>query len=227
MNRRHRSIRARLAKAAALLLACAALASTAGCVHYLLGPQYFPTNVDIRVRGLVIQSRIHEFFGNSYHAPRRDVVLVEVASRTDWIRRAVSKSATSWLSGDFCDSNRITLMVGSSLFFNGELAYKAVENKSPNPVTYPNLPTRNETGLYVVQGYIYVRNGPHEIRAPLPESLRNDPAQEFYDKFDLERHPRDICVYVGGGAPFWTYHYNSNKVRISRDEIVAALQREL
>lgn len=225
-NRSRGSIKARLAQAAKLLLACAALAATAGCAgHYPFGPEYFPRDLEIRVRGLVTQSRIHEFFGDSWRAPNREAILIEVASRTDWIRRAVSRSADAQLEGDFCDSNRKTIVVGSGLFFNGERTDRPVANQSPNPVTHPNLPTRNEAGLYVVEGYVYVRNGPYEVS--LDEDSRDDPAQEFHDKFDLERNPRDICVYVRGGYPILTYYYESNKVRISKDETVAALQREL
>lgn len=175
--------------------------------------------MEIFVLGVVDQSGIPGVFGDGWQVPDREVILVEVRSYVDWTRHTRYASAFAELVGDFCDTNRRTLMVRPWLFSNG----KIVDWKSTIP--YPNRPTRNEAGLYVVEGYIYVRNG---RQLSLREHLRDDPTQKFYDEFDLKKDPRDICVYVAGSTPSSGFHYfKSNETRISRDKVAAALLRDL
>ena len=195
------------------------LLASGGCHLLEPAPERYPKDLEVRVRGLVDQSRLKELVGDGeFHAPKGEVVLIDVVSRTDWVRRIREAGASLHFDGNFCDSDRLVFVVSSWLFANGRMAGYSSE------VGASNLPLRDEEGRYTLHGFIYVRSGPYKVS--LHKDLRIDPSQEHYDDYDLEREPRDVCVYVAGGNDA-RYGYISNTVRIPGGKIAAAIQRPI
>ena len=209
-NTAHRTRRAGLATAAALL---SALALAGGCVFR------YPTDLEARVTGVVGPAGIREIVREdvAFYAPRHQALVVELSSRSDWVRRVDSLGAMVWLNAGFCGSRRLVYLATPWLFANGL------------PVVWANdnLPHPAEDGTYVVTGFLYVRDDRGDMK--LLESHKQDPGQDYYDTYDLEGEARDVCLYVNGttmqpGVPPLGYTYRSNVVVVGKEEIAAALR---
>ena len=90
-----------------------------------------------------------------------------------------------------------------------------------------NLPVRGEDGHYVVEGLLEVREDRQDVQ--LVRSSRIDRRQEYYDTFDLEREPRDVCLYAVGAnyvrRILGGFPYRSNVAVIPKEEIAVAFRR--
>lgn len=199
-----------LTVSALLLVGCEAL-TAGGC------ERRFPRDIEVELVRVADEATYHRVTGDrNYRRSTRSAILVEVSSATDWVRRAARSAATVWLKAYFCEEKeRMALLASPYLYVNGKFARATLEGG------VPNLPQRDGEGRYVVEGFLSVR---YEGRAEVPDAFRLDPDQKYYDRFNLETHPRDVCFHVSGGTLLLPlFDYRSNVAVVRKDEIARVL----
>ena len=191
----------------AVLAAVALLLS--GCIV-----RHYPTDLQVELRGVVARDDILRIVGPEPW-PRLDTaILLDLSSSEDWVGRANRYPASTQLEGGFCDGRRVPLLTYYSLYANGNLAGHRL------PSGEWNIPPPDDDGRYVFQGFLQIRYSGEGVGYP-----GND-ENDYWGPFDLEREPRDVCLYVGGGSPLALprYYYRSNVVEIGKAEIEAVLR---
>ena len=185
----------------------AAVALLSGCTV-----RHYPTDMQVELRGVVARDDILRIAG-PVARPRLDTaILLDLSSSEDWFGRAEWHGATQRLAGGFCDGRRVPLLTHYSLYANGNLAGRSL------PSGESNIPPPDDDGRYVFQGFLRIRYSGEDVGNPANDE------NDYWGPFDLEREPRDVCLYVRGGS-MWVplYVYRSNVVEIGKAEIEAVL----
>ena len=206
------SVRALARSLAALPMVLAMLLT--GCEALLAGcERQFPRDLEARLGRVADESLLQQVTGDPAYLPAHEVISVEFSSATDWIRAADSMDATMLLYGDFCErKSGLVRLTDPFVFVDGNWAGLTLE------AGVVNLPEPDADGLYVVTGFIWVR---HEGVSSVEEGF-----EVSYDSFDLEKDPRDICLYVRGGTTWLPiFRYRSNVAVIPKEEIATVRAR--
>ena len=200
-----------------LILGCCVVASGCG-VFYLQRIWY---DLTASVVGVVGKSDIREvvgedfipesssYFWNTFANDREQLLRVRLSTRKDLVSFADRKSTTISAQWHFCDDQEQAANLGYvSVFVDAKEVPKIPRRSSPV--------VADRQSRFAYDAILYVRDARPKREGPLPLGV---PEREV--RYDLERDPRDVCVWVLLGRKLGGF--KTNVARIPKEEIAAAL----
>ncbi len=189
------------------------MALVSGCVwtiHY---------DLTASVDGLVGKENVREVAGGHYENhgdsfwsafgnEQGQMLRVRVSTSRDLVSLAYRKHRMTTVQWHFCEKPRQEAFLGSNiLFVDG--------TRVPWVFQHASRVVPDGQGRFVYDAILYVRD-------PRPlEDRRSFASGEIDEAYDLEREPRDVCMWVG----LWTTMagYKTNVARIPKEAIAATL----
>ena len=197
----------------------------------LAGGCVLPIRSDLiaSVEGVVGKTDIQEISGDYYakwewmwteHGSRKGQLLhVRLSTSRDLVSFSAGRPLVVSVRWRFCDDARQEVNLGGSEAFVKGVAVWTLEwmqsNAAPTQSVLAPAPALDRNGRFVYDAILHVRD-----RRP-EEDRRIEAFGVVEEAFDLEREPRDVCVWVR--MKTMPSGYRTRAARIPKEEIAAAL----
>lgn len=207
------------------VLGCAMAAG--GCSLWLQQPIRY--DLDASVVGIVDRSDIRSVVGDERNFPgltstrfwstlandRGQLLRVRLTTNKDLVSFANRKGLGIYLSWHFCDTPRQAVRLGKNSAYVHAARVPAFPPR-PSPVI------ANRQGRFAYDAILYIRD-----TSPFATDERQwgKTDAEIDQPYDLERDPRDVCVWVLLSTKL--RGFRTNTAKIPKEEIAAALGVEV
>ena len=202
----------------ASILACAMTAS--GCGFLYLERIWY--DLTASVVGVVERSNIQKVVGDgfshvststhfwdTYANEREQLLRVRLSTRKDLVLFANRKSVGINIQWHFCDKPEQAVHLGSNRVFVDAVRMPGIPR--------PSKSIADHEGQFTYDAILYIRDA-----SPFAEGGRYGRVDtEIDEPYDLERSPRDVCVWVLLATKL--RGFKTNVAKIPKEEIAAAL----